>query len=223
MDSKIRLAVRIGIAVLLVIAAVAAASSVGNVISEKVVALTPYEVNEVKPVEADAASINPTDDNADILIYNRNLFNQKAGGDEGDWSALHSLRETGDLELLTDACEEHHSEGEAECSSYCIDSRLEDGVLKVDDVDGNTQNGTVGGDQRKEYTEGCVERRHRLLEDDLYHLNKSCNNQDVNDGLHELEFGWNKDAVIDRIGHQGSNQHNESYGHPHACCSIDLL
>lgn len=88
MDSKIRLAVRIGIAALLVLTAVVAARSVGNIISEKIVAVTPYEISETKPVEGQSFDINPGDDNsAELLMYNRNLFNQKAVGDDSEAEA----------------------------------------------------------------------------------------------------------------------------------------
>lgn len=88
MDSKIRLAVRIGIAALLLIVAFAGASSVGNIISEKVVSVTPYEVSNVKVDTADVSSVGANDENADILIYNRNLFNQKSTGEDAEPEAV---------------------------------------------------------------------------------------------------------------------------------------
>lgn len=84
MDSKIRLAVRIGIAALLICVAVFAAKGIGNIISKKVISITPYEVPEAKAGEmAVDVKLNP-DEDADVLMYNRNLFNQKAGSDDGE-------------------------------------------------------------------------------------------------------------------------------------------
>ncbi|MBQ9394046.1 MAG: PDZ domain-containing protein [Proteobacteria bacterium] len=81
MDSKIRLAVQIGIAVLLVVVAATAARGVGNIVSRKVVELTPYET-VADNGKVDAVEIPRGDENADVLIYNRNLFNQKSGMEE---------------------------------------------------------------------------------------------------------------------------------------------
>lgn len=77
MDSRIRLGVRVFIGLLLVGIAFLAARGFGNIIAERVIRATPYATG---PSEAfDASKLGKTsDDNADLLIYNRNLFNQKA-------------------------------------------------------------------------------------------------------------------------------------------------
>ncbi len=82
MDSKIRLTVRIVIAALVVIIAICAARGIGNIISRKVISITPYEVSVLKDDEKADVTLTQNDENADILIYNRNLFNQKAGAEE---------------------------------------------------------------------------------------------------------------------------------------------
>ena len=81
MDSKIRLAVQLGIAVLLVVVAATAARGIGNIVSRKVVEMTPYEVVSDNS-KTEAIEIPRGDENADVLIYNRNLFNQKSGMEE---------------------------------------------------------------------------------------------------------------------------------------------
>lgn len=83
MDSKIKLAVRGVIVVLLLILAFAGAKSVNNILASKIVAITPYSdvVNkDAKASETDTDS--GMDNSADMLMYNRNLFNQKAGAEE---------------------------------------------------------------------------------------------------------------------------------------------
>lgn len=84
MDSKIRLAVQLGIAVLLVVVAAAAARGIGNIVSGKVVAMTPYEVVSDTSEKVEPVELSRGDENADVLIYNRNLFNQKAGMEEAE-------------------------------------------------------------------------------------------------------------------------------------------
>ena len=83
MDAKIKLIVRIVIAALLLIIALVGAKGVGNIIAGKVIAITPYEASGSAKKSASEPKDNASvDDGADILIYNRNLFNQKSGAEE---------------------------------------------------------------------------------------------------------------------------------------------
>ena len=85
MDSKIRIAVRIVIATLLILVAMFLARGVGNIVSRKVVSMTPYDVKILDSVEYKAASV---DESAlEMLVYNRNLFNQKGGQEEPEVEA----------------------------------------------------------------------------------------------------------------------------------------
>ncbi len=76
MDSKVRLAVHIAMAVAVIVTAVLAARGVGNIVAEKLVKVTPYGIGEMP---ASTGEQQANDDNSDLLMYNRNLFNQKAG------------------------------------------------------------------------------------------------------------------------------------------------
>ena len=81
MDLRVRLIVRLAAAVVGVLIAVMAACGIGNVIGKKVVAVTPYDVSVVKADDIKIDSQN-TGDDADVLMYNRNLFNQKGTAEE---------------------------------------------------------------------------------------------------------------------------------------------
>lgn len=80
MESRVRLAVTIAMVLLLVCAAVFGAKAVGNKIAQKIVEITPYEIGSTES-KGDTGDVR-VDDGSDVLIYNRNLFNQKSG--EGD-------------------------------------------------------------------------------------------------------------------------------------------
>ena len=75
MESRVRLAVTITIVALIIGVALMAAKSVGNVIARKIVDVTPFELSSVGN-EIEAESPVAEDDGSDVLIYNRNLFNQ---------------------------------------------------------------------------------------------------------------------------------------------------
>lgn len=87
MDFKIRLAVRLVIVGLVISIAAGVASAVGYVASEKVVAMTPYafDVSASKDKLSKAKTVEM--DDSEVLIYNRNLFNQKAGAEETEVEA----------------------------------------------------------------------------------------------------------------------------------------
>lgn len=80
MDTRIRLAVYVSIGVLLLGTAVAGARGVGNIVSQKIVEITPYDVKVQDAVAAPDGARQ--DDGAEMLVYNRNLFNQKGGAGE---------------------------------------------------------------------------------------------------------------------------------------------
>ena len=82
MNSRIRLAIALGVVAMLLLTAVCGARGVGNIIAQKVVAMTPYDVPPVKSQD-DEAQKSP-DDAYDVLVYNRNLFNQKSVQDEAE-------------------------------------------------------------------------------------------------------------------------------------------
>ena len=81
MDLRVRLIVRLVAAAVGVLIAVMAACGIGNIIGKSVVAVTPYDVNVVSADDIKIDSQN-TGDDADVLMYNRNLFNQKGAAEE---------------------------------------------------------------------------------------------------------------------------------------------
>ncbi len=82
MESRIRLAVTLTIGALLLCIALIAAKTVGNIIARKIAELTPYEIGHAE-AEKPAAE-GTADDGSDVLIYNRNLFNQKSAQGEAE-------------------------------------------------------------------------------------------------------------------------------------------
>ncbi|MBQ9242566.1 MAG: PDZ domain-containing protein [Proteobacteria bacterium] len=82
MDSKIRIAVRVVIAALLILVAVCLARGIGNIVSKKVVSLTPYDVKVLDEVEYKAEKVDVGA--MEMIVYNRNLFNQKGGQEEAE-------------------------------------------------------------------------------------------------------------------------------------------
>jgi len=82
MDFKIRWTVRIVIAALVVAIAIGIANAVGYIVSRKIVAMTPYEITAVKYDPGKSSKAGQNMDGADNVVYNRNLFNQKAGMDD---------------------------------------------------------------------------------------------------------------------------------------------
>lgn len=101
MESLIRSAVTGTIVVLTVGVAFISAKIVGNEISRKIVEITPYEVANVKTEKN--KKVVAGDDGSDILIYNRNLFNQHAGEDESEVEKVEEtvLEETDVLEDIS--------------------------------------------------------------------------------------------------------------------------
>lgn len=85
MDSKIKLTVRIIIVVLLIALALIAAKGISNMAAKQIVAITPYSAAMPQNANTNANTDDSTaDDGSDVLIYNRNLFNQKAGAEEAE-------------------------------------------------------------------------------------------------------------------------------------------
>ena len=82
--------------------------------------------------------------------------------------------------MLTHSSEEDQSHSVADSRRESVDYSLSEvehvrGAsaeceLLGHDVKGDTQNGAVGGDQRKEYSKGLIERRADLFQHDLDHL-----------------------------------------------------
>ena len=87
---------------------------------------------------------------------------------------------------------------------------------------GNTENGAVSSDQRKEDTERCIKRRADLLEDDLHHLHKGSDHEDEGDGLKELKSELDEKRV-QQISHDSCKRDHEAYRHGHAGCSAELV
>ncbi len=75
MDSRVRLIVNIGLAILVMALAILAARSVGNFVSEKIVERIPYTVAKQNTVETKDAAVE--DDSLTMLVSNRNMFNMK--------------------------------------------------------------------------------------------------------------------------------------------------
>ena len=79
MDSRVRLIVRIAIAAMVVLIAFLSARGIGNLIGQKVTSITPYKLNvtNAENIKVESKLAIPLED-VEGLVYNRNLFNQKA-------------------------------------------------------------------------------------------------------------------------------------------------
>lgn len=96
MEWKVRIAVYAVIGALLLTLALCSARGVGNIISGKVVSMTSYDVPEVEANADDAGSL--PENGSEMLIYNRNLFNQKAEASEAEPEA--EVEETEPSEII---------------------------------------------------------------------------------------------------------------------------
>lgn len=76
MDSRVRLIVNIGLAVLIMALAILAARSVGNFASQKIEERIPYTVTKQTIVNTKSTVVEE-DDSLNMLVYNRNMFNMK--------------------------------------------------------------------------------------------------------------------------------------------------
>jgi len=78
MDSRVRFAVRLGIGILFIAVILLAARAIGNIVASKLNAATPYGIGSIGAADQ---RITQADSNANLILYNRNLFNQRASFD----------------------------------------------------------------------------------------------------------------------------------------------
>jgi len=141
---------------------------------------------------------------------------EDAGSDQGDGDTLHALGHSGELHLLADAGKDDERQGEADGNAGGIDNALQQVHVLLHNQDGHTKDGTVGGDEGQEDTQGLVEGGGNLLEDDFYHLDKAGYDEDVGNGLEVAQIEGHQDIIIDKVGDEGGKQHDEKHGSTHA-------
>ncbi len=89
--------------------------------------------------------------------------------------------------------------------------------------DGDTQNTTVGGDQRQEHAKCLVKSRRNLFQDDLDHLNQRGDDQDKADGLHKAQSELIQDIFLHQESNDGCDRQHECYCCTHTGCRFHLL
>ncbi len=80
MESQVKLAIRIGIVAAVIGLAFLSARGVGNIVSKKIASITPYEVSVAD--EPKKAELQNNEDDLEFVVYNRDLFNNKANIEE---------------------------------------------------------------------------------------------------------------------------------------------
>ena len=143
-------------------------------------------------------------------------------GYESDGNTLKTLGSGAVLNSGAYACEEDHRYKEAYANAERANHGLDEVTALGDVLISDTENGTVGGDKGEIYAERLVQRRDELLENDLYELNKSCDNENEYDGLKVLELTLEK-VLKDRPGCRGSAKHYEDNRNAHARRLLELL
>lgn len=81
---------------------------------------------------------------------------KKAGYNEGNGHALHSLGNVNEAQLLADACKDYECQGKTKGGREGVNDSGKKVVLLLDNEDGYTKNTAVGGNQRKEHTECLI-------------------------------------------------------------------
>ena len=89
---------------------------------------------------------------------------EETGADHCDRHTTHCLGDGCPCELLADTGKDGDSHSETDCSCESIDDALAEIHVLLHDRDGHTENGTVSGDEREEYTERAVEHGGNLLD-----------------------------------------------------------
>ena len=80
--------------------------------------------------------------------------------------------------FLSQSCEQYHCQQEAKTCADGAEQGFHVVISICDILDRNTQYRTVSRDQRQEYTQRIVERRHVFLQRHFYQLYQRCDYQD---------------------------------------------
>ena len=130
---------------------------------------------------------------------------EDADGDEGDRDAAEGLRDVVHGEMLAEAGEDDHGEAVTQRGCKGIDHRLTEaqhmrggaeGELLGNHIDGDTEDGAVGGDQRKEDTQGLIEGRAHFLQHYLDHLDEGGDHEDECNRLQEGQVDAEDASVL---------------------------
>ena len=81
---------------------------------------------------------------------------KKAGYNEGNGHALHSLGNVNEAQLLADTGKNYECQGKTKGGREGVNDSGKKVVLLLDNEDGHTKDATVGSNQGKEYTEGLI-------------------------------------------------------------------
>ena len=92
-----------------------------------------------------------------------------------------------------------------------------------DDQHGDAQNGAVGGDQRQVNPQCLIQAGDELFEEDFDQLHQRRDNQDIDHRLQIRQSVRNQNAVVDRPGDGGGQNHHERDRRAHADGGIQLF
>ena len=148
---------------------------------------------------------------------------EQTGREHDDGHAAHALGNVDQLELFAHAGKDGQGQSEANGCGEGIDDGLQQVEVLLDDQNGYTQHGAVGGDERQEDAQGLIERRRDLLEDDFDHLHQGGNDQDEGDGLQILQSEGVEHIGLNEPRNDGGQRHDEGNGCRHAQRGVDLL
>ena len=155
---------------------------------------------------------------------------QEASSKEGDRSSLHCFWHFSHCQLLAHTCEQYQCYGKAQC---CCDSEKQtcqhawlcphrQFISTCCYHDSHTKQAAVGGNQWQEHAQCLIQSRRDLLQYDLNHLHQSGNHQDEQYSLQETKSPC-VEQLLQQIGNQSRQCHNESYSCTHTQCCANFL
>lgn len=127
------------------------------------------------------------------------------------------------IELFADAGEEQDGHGVTQGRADGVGNRLQEVIVGFNVDEGDTQDGTVRGDQGQVDPHGLMKGGHRLFHEHFNELDQGRDGQDEDKGLQVGQIEGDQDEVVQGIGKHGSKKHNKGYGCPHAKGVIEVL
>ena len=143
--------------------------------------------------------------------------------DEDDGHTTHATGHFRQIQLLAQTCKHHQGKSEANGRGEGVDDALQEVVILLDDEDGDTQHGTVRGDERQEDAQGLIECRRYFLQDDLHHLHQRSDDEDEGQRLQVLQAQRIEHKVLYEPRHDSGERHHKGHGGSHAQRGVYLL
>lgn len=167
-----------------------------------------------------------TDSKLSNLHYARETHEshgQQTGSNEGDRRSLHAFGDVDKTHLLAQTSKESQGQTKAQGCREGVNNSCKQVVIFLDNEDGNTQNTTVGSNQRQEYTQCLIKCGRNLFQDDFNHLHKSSDDQNEGNGLQIAQIKDIEHKLLDKERNDGGNGKHKGYGSRHTQRCINLL